>query len=84
MAVLLLTLIENLKSKEYDSAFVFPFDKFDNKTVRLQEINEPNEVFKTAKSKYIPVSAYNIIKALEENKKISYYCCYSMCYSRDI
>lgn len=66
-------IIDLIESQEYDSAFVLPFDTIDNKPVRLEEFSNKKNIFKSAKSKYIPASAYNIIKTLQErnneNKK---------------
>nr|WP_319374729.1 Coenzyme F420 hydrogenase/dehydrogenase, beta subunit C-terminal domain [uncultured Methanobacterium sp.] len=62
-----------IESQEYDSAFVLPFDTVDYEPVRLEELNDKKDIFKSAKSKYIPASAYNIIKTLQkkgnENKR---------------
>jgi len=64
-------IIELIKNKEYDAAFVLDFDKFDGKPARLKATNEINEILNSAKSKYIPASVYNVIKTLQkgDNKK---------------
>ena len=67
---LLTTLILNLiKNNEYDGAFVLNFDKFDNYPARLVLTNKSLEIFNAAKSKYIPASVFNIIKAVKNSNK---------------
>ncbi|HPP66766.1 MAG TPA: Coenzyme F420 hydrogenase/dehydrogenase, beta subunit C-terminal domain, partial [bacterium] len=61
-----------VKNKEFDGAFVLDFDKLDGKSARLKCTNNIDEIFKSAKSKYIPASVYNIIKTLKERNNNSY------------
>lgn len=66
------TLVAELLEKgEYDGAFLLTFDSFDGKPARLKLCSERQQVIRAAKSKYIPASAYNVIKELEKrnNKK---------------
>jgi len=64
-------IIELIKNKDFDAAFILDFDKFDGKSARLKATDNINEILKAAKSKYIPASVYNIIKTLEkrDNKR---------------
>jgi coenzyme F420-reducing hydrogenase beta subunit/polysaccharide pyruvyl transferase WcaK-like protein len=64
-------IIELIRNKEFDAAFVLDFDKFDGKPARLKATNNINEILKAAKSKYVPASVYNIIKSVrrKEDKK---------------
>ena len=69
---LITTLItELINNNDFDAAFVLDFDKFDGKLARLKATDNINEIFKAAKSKYIPASVYNVIKTLEkgDNKR---------------
>jgi len=62
------TLIKELiESKEYESVFVLDFDKFENSPVRLEETDKIPKIVKSAKSKYLPASVFNIINKLKEN-----------------
>ena len=63
--------IELLKNKEFDVGFVLPFNIFTGKSVRLKATNEIDEIFNSARSKYIPTSAYEVIVALKrrDNRK---------------
>ncbi|MBN1404952.1 MAG: Coenzyme F420 hydrogenase/dehydrogenase, beta subunit C-terminal domain, partial [Candidatus Omnitrophica bacterium] len=61
-----------IKNREYDAAFVLDFDIFDNKPARLTAASSEEAVYKSAKSKYVPASVYNVIKTLEENKNKKY------------
>ena len=62
---------ELIKNKYFDAAFVLDFDKLDGKPARLKATDNINEILKAAKSKYIPASVYNVIKALitEDNRR---------------
>jgi len=59
-------IIELIKNKEFDVAFVLDFDRFNGKPARLKATNDINEILNAAKSKYIPASVYNIIKVLRK------------------
>ncbi|MCW4025658.1 MAG: Coenzyme F420 hydrogenase/dehydrogenase, beta subunit C-terminal domain [Candidatus Bathyarchaeota archaeon] len=64
-------IVELLKNKEFDAAFVLDFDKFEGKPARLTVATDVAEVMRCAKSKYVPASVYNVIKVLKrrEDKK---------------
>ncbi|MHC4474694.1 MAG: Coenzyme F420 hydrogenase/dehydrogenase, beta subunit C-terminal domain [Planctomycetota bacterium] len=57
-------IVELLKSGEFDLAFVLEFDTFGGAPARLKGTNEVPQVLKAAKSKYIPASAFEVIKAV--------------------
>ena len=65
-------IIELLKEKEYDGAFVLPFDMFDGNQARLCLAETEEEVRKASKSKYLPASDYNVVKRLESEEEPSY------------
>lgn len=61
------TLIKELiETKEYKSVFVLDFEFFKYAPARLEETNSATKIVKSAKSKYLPASIYNIIKKLSE------------------
>ena len=61
------TLIINLiKDKHFDGAFVLPFDSFESKPAQLKLINDIEEIIKAAQSKYIPSSIYEVIRAISK------------------
>lgn len=65
---LITTLIaELIKNKDFDAVFVLDFDKFGGEPARLKATNDINEILKSAKSKYIPASVYNVIKTLQKD-----------------
>jgi coenzyme F420 hydrogenase subunit beta len=57
-------IIELIKNKEFDRAFVLDFDKFDGTSARLKGTDDIKEILKAAKSKYVPVSLSNVIRAI--------------------
>ena len=63
---------ELIKNKEFDAAFVLDFDKFSGKPARLEATNDINEILKSAKSKYIPASVYDVIKTLQKEPEKRY------------
>lgn len=64
------TLIKELiRTNEYKSVFILDFNFFENSPVRLEETNEIPKIVKSAKSKYLPASVFNVIKKLNENSK---------------
>ena len=65
-------IINLIEDQEYDSAFVLPFETFHYKPVRLTEISAKENICNSAKSKYIPVSAFNILKTLEKKENEKY------------
>jgi len=63
-------IVELIKNKEFDSAFILNFTAFNNQPVRLNSTSDVNTIIGAAKSKYLPSSVFNIVKALmEENSK---------------
>ena len=58
---------ELLKNKEIEYAFLLPFDIFLGEPARLKAINTPEDVWKSAKSKYLPVSVYEIINTFQKS-----------------
>lgn len=61
-----------LTSGEYDYAFVLPFDSFKGVPARLEKTSDPAVVRAASGSKYIPASALEVVKALEEEPGASY------------
>lgn len=59
---------ELLKNRDYDSAFLLNFDLFKGTPARLEKVTTPERALETAKSKYIPASAYYVIKELKSKK----------------
>jgi len=64
--------VELLKEKEYEGAFVLPFDMFDGNQARLCLAATEEEVRKASKSKYLPASDYNVVKRLDSEEKPNY------------
>ncbi len=64
-------IIELIKKKEYDFAFVLNYDKPNNYPPQLEAHNEIYKLLSAAKSKYIPASMAKVAKSLIErnNKK---------------
>lgn len=60
--------VELLKRGEFDLAFVLEFDTFGGAPVRLKGTNEVTQVLKAAKSKYIPASVFEVIKAVRKRR----------------
>jgi len=58
--------VELIKRKEFDAAFVLDFYKFDGKPARLKATAEIDEILNAAKSKYVPASIYEVIRILKE------------------
>ena len=65
-------IIELIKNKQLDAAFVLDFDKFDGKPARLKATSNINEIINAAKSKYIPASVYNVINTLKKKDNRKY------------
>jgi coenzyme F420-reducing hydrogenase beta subunit/polysaccharide pyruvyl transferase WcaK-like protein len=63
---------EILRKKEFDGAFLLEFNIFKLKPARLKLFTDHEKVLSAAKSKYVPASAYNIIKKLSEDKGKKY------------
>jgi len=64
--------IELIKKNEFDAAFVLPFDTFTGKPARLEAATEISRILGSAKSKYVPVSIYNVIVALTKRPDLRY------------
>ena len=64
--------LELIKNKEFDYAFVLDFNYFEGKSARLKKENNTESIIKASKSKYIPASVYNVIKALGEEPQKKY------------
>lgn len=62
-------IVELIRKKKFDIAFVLNFDNFSH---RLEPATTTDEVINAAKSKYIPASVYEIIKALEKKDNRKY------------
>jgi len=62
--------VELIKNKEFEKAFVLPTNLSDNELARIKATNKIDEVLKSSKSKYIPVSVYNVIEAFKKNKDL--------------
>jgi coenzyme F420 hydrogenase subunit beta len=60
-------IIELIQDKVFDLAFVLDFEKFDGAPAKLKETDKINEILKAAKSKYVPVSLHNVVKAIIRN-----------------
>ncbi len=65
-------IIELIKNKEFDAAFVLPFDTFTGKPAGLKATKETSKIFNSAKSKYIPASVYNVVVALKKEGNSKY------------
>ena len=59
---------ELLKKQKYKKAFLLEYDNFQDQA-KLKAVSNPEEVCKSAKSKYIPASVENVIKSIK-NKDI--------------
>lgn len=59
--------IKLIEDNLYDEFFILKFEKFEKRPVRLKSTDNVNLIFKSAKSKYIPASIYNVVKALKKN-----------------
>ncbi len=64
--------VKLIEDKVYDATFILNFEKFEEKPVRLKPTNNVNEIINAAKSKYIPVSLYEIIKILRRKEQKRY------------
>jgi len=57
-------MVELINNKEFDLAFILDFDKFDGEPARLKGTNDVNQILKAAKSKYVPVSLYDVVRVI--------------------
>lgn len=57
--------IELIKSKEFDLAFILDFDKFNGEPARLKGTDNIDQILKSAKSKYVPVSLSDVVRAIK-------------------
>jgi len=70
---LITTLVRELIDKnEYDGAFILDFTKFNNTPARLKKTNNIKIIVKSAKSKYIPVSVFDVINELKKKNDQKY------------
>ncbi len=65
-------IVELIKNREFDAAFVLKFQKSNDRPARLAMSNDIGEIIKSAGSKYIPASVYNVIEILKEKDKKKY------------
>lgn len=65
-------IIELIKNKEFDAAFVLPFDTFAGKPARLKATKEISEILSACKSKYVPASVHDVIVALTKRPDLRY------------
>ena len=65
-------ILDLVKNKKFDAAFILPFDIFANKPARIIASNDTNVILRSAKSKYIPVSIYNVLTTLKKQEKARY------------
>lgn len=65
-------LVELIKNKGFDAAFVLPFAVFTGKPAQLKATREIPKIFSSTESEYIPASVYNVIKALKESADSRY------------
>ena len=63
-------IIELIKNKEFEKAFVLSTDLSNNKPARIEATNKISKILESAKSKYVPASVYNVIKAFKKNKDL--------------
>ena len=63
---------ELVKNKDFDAVFVLDFNKFNGSPARLKSTDRVDEIFSSAKSKYIPASAYEVIKTLQRQDERKY------------
>ena len=70
---LITNLVMNLiKDKKFDAAFVLDYEKFDGTIATLTLTNNIEKIIKSSKSKYIAASVFNVIKKIKENKDRKY------------
>ena len=70
---LITTLVQELIDKnEYDGVFILDYTKFNKKPARLKETNNLKIIVKSAKSKYIPVSVFDVITELKKKNDQKY------------
>lgn len=65
-------IIELIRNKDFDAAFVLLFDTFNHEPARLKATSGINEISNSAKSKYVPASVYEVIMALKNQKNSKY------------
>lgn len=65
--------VSNLISNgDYDYVFVLNFTHFSGKEIKLEKTNDTNFILASAKSKYVPVSFYNVAEELKKRKEEKY------------
>jgi coenzyme F420-reducing hydrogenase beta subunit/polysaccharide pyruvyl transferase WcaK-like protein len=65
-------IVELIKKNEFDSAFVLDFASITNQPLRLSSTSNVKSIIAAAKSKYLPSSVFNIVKALKNDNCTSY------------
>ncbi len=65
-------LMEMLKNKEIEGAFVLGADGTDGKIAKISYVENEKEIIGAAKSKYIPASVYDVIKKIKNNPEKKY------------
>ncbi len=58
---------ELLNKGAYEKAYVLDFERFDGQQAIIRPISKPNDVTKSAKSKYIPASIAEVIKDIKND-----------------
>ncbi len=65
-------IVELIKKKDFDGAFVLKFDYFKEEPARVMLTNQIKEILNSSKSKYIPASVYNVIMELKKQNSAKY------------
>jgi coenzyme F420-reducing hydrogenase beta subunit/polysaccharide pyruvyl transferase WcaK-like protein len=65
-------ILELIKNKEFDAAFVLQFDKFENRPARVSSTNQTEAIMNSMGSKYIPASVFDVVYALKDNPEGKY------------
>lgn len=77
-------IMELLGLGRYDAAFVLQFDAFEGHPARLEASRDPAEVLRAAKSKYVPASVYNVVRAFHGTERQRYIVVATSCQLRAI
>ncbi|AKB71753.1 hypothetical protein MSMAC_1863 [Methanosarcina mazei C16] len=64
--------VELIRKKEFDGVFVLKFHSFRGESARLMLTDQIDEILNSSKSKYIPVSVYNVIMELKKRSNEKY------------
>lgn len=65
-------LVELIRTKEYDEAFILQFDRFDGNPAELTPAHDIQHIKDAAGSHYIPVSVHNLIKTITRSPHKKY------------